>query len=99
MNIVFPSREGHPVNHNNFSRGYFKKALKQAELKPVTWHSLRHTNASIRIMANQNPKYISEQLGHSSIKITFDLYGHLFKKDEEFTRSQVTKLENVFYVR
>ncbi len=46
----------------------------------------------------QNPKYISEQLGHSSIKITFDLYGHLFK-DEEFTRSQVTKLENVFYVR
>jgi integrase len=99
MNIVFPSREGHPVNHNNFSRGYFKKALKQTELKPVTWHSLRHTNASIRIMANQNPKYISEQLGHSSIKITFDLYGHLFKKDEEFTRSQVTKLENVFYVR
>ena len=98
MNLVFPSQGGCPANHSNFSRGYFKRALRKAELKPVTWHSLRHTNASIRIKANQNPKYISEQLGHSSIKITFDLYGHLFK-DAEFSRSQVEKLENTFYGR
>jgi integrase len=96
MNLVFPSHGGHPANHSNFSRGYFKRALSKAELKPVTWHCLRHTNASIRIQGGQNPKYMSEQLGHSSIKITFDLYGHLFK-DAEFSRSQVEKLENVFY--
>ncbi len=82
----------------DFQRVYFKPALKKAELKDVKWHSLRHTNASIRIQAGQNPKYMSEQLGHSSIKITFDLYGHLFK-DAEFSRSQVEKLENTFYVR
>ena len=98
LNLVFPSRDGHPVNHNNFTRIYFKKALKEAELKPVTWHSLRHTNASVRIKSEQNPKYLSEQLGHSSIKITYDLYGHLFN-DAEFSRSQVEKLENTFYGR
>ena len=61
------------------------------------WNCIYITPRAGRI--DQNPKYISEQLGHSSIKITFDLYGHLFKKNEEFTHSHVTKLENVFYVR
>jgi len=98
LNLVFPSRDGHPVNHNNFTRIYFKKALKEAELKPVTWHSLRHTNASVRIKSEQNPKYLSEQLGHSSIKITHDLYGHLFN-DAEYSRAQVAKLDNTFYGR
>jgi integrase len=98
LNLVFPSQCGHPVIHSNFSQTHFKGALKKAELKTVKWHSLRHTNASIRIRSEQNPKYISEQLGHSSIKITFDLYGHLFN-DAEFSRSQVAKLENTFYGR
>jgi integrase len=98
LNLAFPSRYGHPVNHSGFVKDYFKTALRKAELKPVTWHSLRHTNASLRILSEQNPKYLSEQLGHSSIKITFDLYGHLFN-DAEFSRSQVAKLENTFYGR
>jgi integrase len=98
LNLVFPSRRGKPVIHSNFAKGYFKKALNKAELKPVTWHSLRHTNASVRIKGEQNPKYLSEQLGHSSIKITYDLYGHLFN-DAEYSRSQVAKLENAFYGR
>jgi integrase len=98
LNLVFPSRCGRPVTHNNFAKIYFKKALTNAELKPVTWESLRHTNTSIRIQSGQNPKYLSEQLGHSSIKITYDVYGHLFN-DAEFSRSQVEKLENSFYGR
>jgi integrase len=98
LNLVFPSRRGKPVIHDNFAKAYFKAALKRAELKTVTWHSLRHTNASVRIKSEQNPKYISEQLGHASIKITYDLYGHLFN-DAEYSRSQVAKLENTFYGR
>lgn len=98
LNLVFPSRRGKPVIHSNFARAYFKTALKKAELKAVTWHSLRHTNASVRIKSEQNPKYLSEQLGHSSIKITYDLYGHIFN-DAEYSRTQVAKLDNTFYGR
>jgi hypothetical protein len=41
-------------------------------------HSLRHTFASLLIAQGENPKYISEQMGHASINITMDRYGHLF---------------------
>lgn len=98
LNLVFPSRRGLPVNHGKFVRNYFKPALVKAGLESVKWHSLRHTNASIRIKSEQNAKYLSSQLGHSSIQITYDLYGHLFN-DAEFSRSQVEKLENAFYGR
>ena len=40
-------------------------------------------------------KYISTQLGHSSININMDRYGHLFN-DKDFNRSQVELLETVF---
>jgi len=98
MNLVFLTRQGRPVIHDNFCKYFFKPALKDAGLQPVKFHALRHGNASLRIRGEQNPKYLSEQLGHASIKFTFDMYGHLFN-DAEFARSQVAKLENVFYGR
>ncbi len=45
----------------------------------MTIHSLRHTFASILIAAGHNPKYIQRQMGHGSIEITMDLYGHMME--------------------
>ena len=39
-------------------------------------HDLRHTYATILLMAHQSPAYVQKQLGHSSISITVDTYGH-----------------------
>lgn len=39
-------------------------------------HDLRHTYASILLMAHISPAYVQKQLGHSSINITVDRYGH-----------------------
>lgn len=39
--------------------------------------SLRHTYASLLIMRGENLTYVKDQLGHSSIQVTVDLYGHL----------------------
>jgi integrase len=45
----------------------------------VHWfHDLRHTYASLLIEQGAHPKYIQEQMGHSSIQVTMDVYGHLF---------------------
>ena len=52
--------------------------MKAAKLRHVTMHSLRHTFASLLIAQGENIKYISEQMGHASIQITVDVYGHLF---------------------
>ena len=46
-------------------------------------------------MSGQNIRYVQEQLGHTSIQVTVDLYGHLFE-DMEFNRQQVELLEGAF---
>jgi integrase len=58
----------------------FRKALlgclKKAGLRKVRIHDLRHTYATIRLLSGHNIGDVSYQLGHSSIKITYDTYGH-----------------------
>ena len=41
-------------------------------------HQLRHGYATRLIAAGAHPKYIQAQLGHASIQVTMDVYGHLF---------------------
>jgi integrase len=45
-------------------------------LKPITLHEARHTCASLLIAAGVNPKALSVIMGHSTIAMTFDTYGH-----------------------
>jgi hypothetical protein len=51
--------------------------LEKAELRRIRFHDLRHTYASLLIAQGESLAYVKDQLGHSSIKITVDLYGHL----------------------
>ena len=52
------------------------------ELEPIGLHEARHTCASIFIAAGVNVKALSTYLGHSSIQITLDRYGHLMPGSE-----------------
>lgn len=55
-----------------------RRSVEQLPPMPLaTYHDLRHTHAAICIRMGMQPKVISERLGHSSIKITMDLYGYL----------------------
>jgi integrase len=74
---VFCNRTGKaPDMHNIKSRTFFR-CLEKAGLRRIRFHDLRHTFASLLIQDGQSLKYVSEQLGHSSIKLTADVYGHL----------------------
>jgi integrase len=75
------------------NRRHFIPALGRGKSRQVSFHSLRQPNTSMRILANQNIKYLSQQLGHSSIQITLDVYGHLFN-DVDFNQQQVGPLED-----
>ncbi len=55
---------------------------KKAGLKPLGFHEGRHTYASIGIAAGLNPKTLSTYLGHATITITLDRYGHLMPGSE-----------------
>ena len=54
------------------------QAWKKAKLKDrLRLHQARHTYASFMIAAGVNPKALATFMGHTSITVTFDLYGHL----------------------
>jgi integrase len=57
-------------------QAFMKKTCKGAGLRFRNPHDLRHTYATILLMAHQSPAYVQKQLGHSSISITVDTYGH-----------------------
>jgi integrase len=59
------------------------KAWKAAGFAPIGLHECRHTFASILIAAGVNAKALSSYLGHSSIQITLDRYGHLMPGNED----------------
>jgi hypothetical protein len=98
-NLMFPSPEGSITQHDNMMKRVFIPALKRAGLRQVSFHSLRHSNASIRIKKGQNLKYLSKQLGHSSVAFTLDVYRHLFEDDQEFLRKQAGLLAGVLPVK
>jgi integrase len=84
--LVFPGRTGKPLRHNLFYKRHFKKAVAlalPASKHGLRFHDLRHTCASLSIAAGAHPKLISARLGHGSVQITLDRYGHLFPSIEE----------------
>lgn len=58
-------------------------AWKAAKLERLTLHEARHTFASLMIAAGVNAKALSTFMGHYSISITLDLYGHLMPGSED----------------
>ena len=62
---------------NNFRNRYFLPAVKASIGEPFRFHDLRHTAVALAIKENKHPFEISKMLGHTSIKTTFDVYGHL----------------------
>lgn len=60
-----------------------EKAWRAAGLTPITLHEARHTYASLLIASGVNSKAISTYMGHASITITMDRYGHLMPGNEQ----------------
>lgn len=73
--LIF-SRNGEPVSQNSL-RNVFKRTLWRAGIRDKRFHDIRHTYASLLLSNGQSPQYVREQMGHSSIAITVDVYGHM----------------------
>jgi integrase len=69
-------RGGMPMEQN-YIRRVFKRLLTKAGLREIRLHDVRHTYASLLLSDGASPVYVKEQLGHTSIQMTVDIYGHL----------------------
>jgi integrase len=92
--LVFPNKKGGYVGHDNMVKRKFnplfdlldelhaKDPKKYPKVKRFNWHALRHYGISIWIEADLRPKTVQTFAGHSSLQVTMDRYGHLFKSDD-----------------
>jgi integrase len=80
--VLFFGEGSRPFNRDGLV-ARAEKAWKAAGLAPIGLHECRHTFASILIAAGVNAKALSSYLGHSSIQITLDRYGHLMPGNED----------------
>jgi integrase len=81
---LFVNRDGGPVRYHGFKGRVWDKAVKKAKLEPKpTPHDLRHTHASWLLNDNVPMAVVSRRLGHETIGITVDLYGHIDKSSDE----------------
>ena len=74
---VFINERGNPVDPDNFRKRVWPRLLARAGLRHIRIHGLRHTYASMLIQQEESLTYVKEQLGHHSIRVTVDTYGHL----------------------
>lgn len=82
--LVFTNTQGGPVNNKNFTRRTLRAALRRAGLREVErpCHALRHSYVSMLVNQGANIKFIQKQVGHSSARITWDIYSHLYPEAE-----------------
>ena len=72
---VFANKKGEIFGRVPFENA-LNRCLTSAKLRRIRIHDLRHTYATIRLMRGHNVGDVSYQLGHSSIKMTYDVYAH-----------------------
>ena len=82
--LVFTNTAGNPLISSSFHTHAFGPALHRAGLR-CRFHDLRHTSVALAIAAGAHPKAIQHRMGHSSINVTLDRYGHLFPELDEAT--------------
>jgi integrase len=96
--LVFPDRNGNVDSHHNIHRSIglgrvqFAAGITTDPRAPkYGLHSLRHTAASLFIEQGFSPKRVQALMGHSSIGMTFDVYGHWFPSaaDDQAAMSQL----------
>jgi integrase len=91
---VFTAPRGGPLRRDLLFKRFIRPAIEVAGLPPtLRLHDLRHTCAALLIELGAHPKAIQERLGHSSITVTMDVYGHLFPALNE---ALTERLDDVF---
>jgi len=88
---VFPALgdPSKPLNAKSLQNAW-TRLLTLVKLRHVRIHDLRHSYASSLLQAGESIQYVKQQLRHSTIKLTVDLYGHLIPSAN---RAAIAKLE------
>jgi integrase len=85
---------GQPLQMNNLGEREYARVIKAADVRPITFHGLRHTCATLLFAAGVPVKVIQERLGHKRIEITLDIYAHVLPSMQ---REAATRLAGLLH--
>ena len=76
----------------NYVSEQFPKLLEKNGLRPIRFHDLRHSCASLMVMNGVSMKQVQEWLGHSTFSTTADIYAHLDYKSKQGSAGVIANL-------
>ncbi|WP_218106014.1 tyrosine-type recombinase/integrase [Micromonospora citrea] len=91
--LVFATTVGTPIHPRNDYRS-FREIIRQAGLRQVRLHDLRHTAASVLLAQGVPARVVMEILGHSQISVTLNIYAHVAP---EIAREAASRLEGALW--
>ena len=91
---VFTTQAGGALNPDGVSK-LFKRACARLKLPPIRLQVLRHTAASLMLAAGENPRLVSERLGHSTPAFTLHVYAHVHPGEQRAAAERLARLVGV----
>jgi integrase len=89
---VFVATEGGRLRKSHVVQRSYEPIIEAAGLPRIAFKELRHTCATLLLLADVNPKIVSERLGHSKIQITLDTYSHVLPTMQKKATEQLNKI-------
>lgn len=88
--LIFCREDGQAIYPRTMTT-IFNRVIKKAEVPKIRFHDLRHTHATLLLEAGVSLKEVQERLGHSSIKMTGDIYAHVTDGMKENTSKKFSE--------
>ena len=90
--LIFATRKQTPLNPKNLLRRLLRPACAALELPLVTWHSFRHTHATLLGESGESLKTAQALLGHSDLETTLNVYTHAIPESQKRAVDKVAEI-------
>jgi integrase len=90
--LIFSSRNQTPLNPKNVSRRVLRPACVKLGLPLITWHSFRHTHATLLGEVGESLKTAQALLGHSDLETTLNVYTHAIPESQKRAVDKVAEI-------
>ncbi len=90
--LVFVGPDGGPFHAGNFRNRVWHPAVVKADLVGLTFHGLRHSAAGLLIALGAPDHVLQERMGHSSSRVTHDIYGHVLPIVDDAVTTELDRL-------
>ena len=86
------NRLGEPLPMNNLGQREYARLIKAAGVKPIKFHGMRHTCATLLLQAGEPFHVVSERLGHAKVSMTMEVYAHVLPDMQQRAAARLGEL-------